>query len=164
MGCHIHVIQEIHTPYLIQPENLNRVSSGGHLYFLTRTNSLICLDPPHTEIPEQFSFCANYKVNNFYALEIKCCSGLQRGILSKRFTHNTCIHGWGGVEKNPHNKLKKYTFCIFLWSYFRCMITRCMQTYMHSSTHTLFCLLHLLQNLHMTTVRSDRLPSHPISI
>lgn len=109
MGCHIHVIQEIHTPYLIQPENLNRVSSGGHLYFLTRTNSLICLDPPHTEIPEQFSFCANYKVNNFYALEIKCCSGLQRGILSKRFTHNTCTHGWGGVEKT-HNKLKKYTF------------------------------------------------------
>lgn len=84
------------------------------------------------------------------------------------------MHTWmGGVEKNPHNKLKKYTFCIFLWSYFRCMITRCMQTYMHSSTHTQekkknnkpnFCLLHLLQNLHMTTVRSDRLPSHPISI
>lgn len=46
------------------------------------------------------------------------------------------MHTWMGGLKKPHNKLKKYTFCIFLWSYFRCMITRCMQTYMHSSTHT----------------------------
>lgn len=80
------------------------------------------------------------------------------------------MDGGGGVEKT-HNKLKKYTFLhiplVILQMYDYKMhadIHAQQHTYTEKKQQPHLCLLHLLQNLHMTTVRSDRIPSYPISI